>query len=63
MDDCVRRYLEHRKKKLQMKLLRQVMAEYRETQRRVQPALDAYRKRERERRSRGDGFVIVTDYK
>lgn len=59
MDDCVRRYLMSEEHRLLRKQLRQTAIDLRKAQDEARPLIEAHLKRERERRSKGDGFVII----
>lgn len=60
MDHLVYLYLKKRKRELEMKLLRVMAKELREVQNAARPKIAEFNKMERERRSKGDGFIITS---
>jgi hypothetical protein len=59
MDHLVRLYLEDQRRKLERKQLRTMARELREVQNAARPMIEEFNRLERERRSKGDGFIIV----
>lgn len=60
MDHLVRLYLEDQKRKLEKKQFRTMAKELRKVQNEVRPMIEELNRKERDRRSKGDGFIIVT---
>jgi hypothetical protein len=60
MADLVHLYLQKQKQKQDMKKLRAMAKELREVQNAARPMIEKFNRTERERRSKGDGFIIIT---
>jgi hypothetical protein len=60
MADLVYLYMQKEKQKQDMKKLRAMAKELREVQNAARPMIEEINRKERERRSTGDGFIIVT---
>lgn len=60
MDACVLLYLKQRKEQLERVQLRRMAADLSKAQDDLRPLIEAKLKREKETRSKGDGFVIVS---
>jgi hypothetical protein len=60
MADLVNLYLQKQKQKQDKKKLRAMAKELRDVQNAARPMIEEFNRKERERRSKGDGFIIVT---